>query len=103
MIIYQVDCTVPNDVETEWREWMMNEHISDVMNTEMFESFTMHRVVKPVLENHTVYSIQYATDSIGNYERYRLDFAPVLQQAHKAKFGDAITAERCVMETIGNG
>ena len=38
--------------------------------------------------------------AIDDYEQYRKDFAPVLQAAHNAKYGDEILVERIVMEEI---
>lgn len=97
MIIYQVLCTIPNDVAQEWREWMMQEHIADVMNTEMFIRYSMSLVLKPEQEDGVRYCIQYVANSLDEYERYRTEFAPVLQLAVRAKFGDSIEIERMVM------
>lgn len=99
MIIYHVLCTVPDDIAEEWRSWMLGEHIADVMNTEMFSAYNLFEVVKPVLDTAKQFCIQYNAHSIEHYERYRMDFAPVLQLAHKAKYGDSITVERMVMTT----
>ncbi len=100
MIIYQVLCTVPRSVEDEWRHWMMREHIRDVMNTEMFERVHIARVLKPEHPSDVQYCIQYYAPTLAHYEQYRMDFAPVLQAAHNAKYGGTITVERTVMETI---
>lgn len=99
MVIYQVLCTVPNDIEQDWREWMLDEHIRDVMNTEMFTQFRMSKVLKPTANSATQYCIQYYAQSMEDYEQYRKDFAPVLQAAHNAKYGNQISVERVVMES----
>ena len=100
MIIYQVVCTVPVEIEQEWKEWMLGEHIRDVMNTELFYAYRLSRVVKPALDTATMYSIQYLAHTLADYERYRLDFADVLQAAAKAKFGSEILIERAVLEML---
>lgn len=100
MIIYQVLCTVPQAIEEEWRQWMMHEHIRDVMNTEMFDSVRIARILKPEHPSGVRYCIQYYAPSWERYEQYRTDFAPVLQAAHNAKYGGMIEIERTVMETI---
>jgi len=100
MIIYQVLCTMPPSVEDEWRQWMMREHIRDVMNTELFERVHIARVLKPEHPSGVQYCIQYHAPTLAHYEQYRMDFAPVLQAAHKAKYGGIIEIERTVMETL---
>jgi hypothetical protein len=100
MIIYQVLCTVPRSVEHEWRLWMLQEHIRDVMNTELFERVHIARILKPAHPSDVQYCIQYYAPTLAHYEQYRQDFAPVLQAAHNAKYGGLIQIERTVMETI---
>jgi hypothetical protein len=100
MITYQVVCTVPEEIEVEWRDWMLEEHIRDVMNTEMFSEYTLQRVVRPHPENTVQYVIRYKADSWQKIEQYRADYAPVLQAAHNAKYGSAIEVERCILEDV---
>lgn len=100
MIIYQVLCTIPRDIEHEWRQWMLSEHIRDVMNTEMFSDVHIARIFKPAHAETVQYCIQYYAPTMEHYEQYRKDFAPVLQAAHNAKYGGLIGIERTVMETI---
>ncbi|MCS6999825.1 MAG: DUF4286 family protein [Bacteroidota bacterium] len=100
MIIYQVLCTVPRSLEEEWRLWMMEEHIRDVMNTEMFDEVHIARVLKPEHPTAVRYCIQYYAPTVEHYEQYRKDFAPVLQAAHNAKYGGMVEIERTVMEIV---
>ena len=100
MITYQVLCTVPEDIEHEWRDWMLSEHIKDVMDTEMFVEYSLQRVIKPHPDHITQYAIRYRADSWDKIEQYRKDFAPVLQAAHNAKYGSAISVERSVLEDV---
>jgi hypothetical protein len=100
MITYQVVCTVPEDIEHEWRDWMLEEHIRDVMGTEMFTEYSLQRVVKPHPEQTVQYSIRYRAESWEKIEQYRSDFAPVLQAAHNAKYGSSITVERSILEDV---
>ncbi|MCX7930219.1 MAG: DUF4286 family protein [Chlorobi bacterium] len=99
MIIYQVLCTVPVAFEDEWITWMMDEHIRDVVNTEMFTHVDVARVMEPACEGAVQYCVQYYCPSLELYEQYRKDFAPVLQAAHNARYGGVVTIERMVMET----
>lgn len=100
MITYQVVCTVPEDIEPEWRDWMLDEHIRDVMDTEMFTEYLLQRVIKPHPDGTVRYSIRYRADSWEKIEQYRNDFAPVLQAAHNAKYGSSISVERSILEDV---
>ena len=100
MISYQVLCSVPHELEDEWIQWMLGEHIRDVMNTEMFYDYTIHKVLKPEQEGITDYCIRYDAESFARFDQYRQDFAPVLQAASKAKFGERIAISRIVMEKL---
>ena len=100
MIIYQVFCTVPSDIESDWRTWMLEEHIKDVLDTEMFTGYKLSKVIKPEVENATRFCIQYFARTEEDYEQYRRDFAPVLQAAHNAKYGTQIAVDRTVMSVI---
>jgi hypothetical protein len=39
MIVYNVTVSVKNSIVKEWLEWMKNEHIPELMNTEYFSSY----------------------------------------------------------------
>jgi hypothetical protein len=46
------------------------------------------------------YAIQYTASSMEEYERYKQNFAPALQQKTKDKFGDQVLAFRSLLEVI---
>ena len=95
MITYQVEVTVPNALVDQWVDYMTSQHIADVVNTGLFLTAHLIKVVDP-----TVFRVRYACRSIDDLETYRSEYAPALQAHHTEKFGTAVTAVRSVTEDL---
>ncbi len=100
MIIYQVEVTVPRDLVEQWLEYMTSHHIDDVVNTGLFTSSELVRVVDPSSDDQTVFRVRYACESHEKLARYRSDFAPALMADHTQIFGDRVSAVRTVTEQV---
>lgn len=98
MIIYQVEVSVPQDLVGQWLEYMTSHHIDDVVNTGMFVSSELTRVVDPASADHTVFRVRYSCESHDKLTRYRSEFAPDLMADHTRIFGDRVSAVRTVTE-----
>ncbi len=102
MLLYNVTVSVDPRIESEWLRWMKNEHIPEVIATGMF---TMHRICRlvqpePQPEEGVTYAVQYYCDSQEQLNRYFQEYAPALQQAHTAKYGQHTAAFRTVLEIV---
>ena len=100
MILYMVSVVVPNNRAEEWESWMTNKHIADVVAASKFISATLLRVIEPESTTHTRFSVQYLAENLEQYEDYRINFAPKLQQEHTAIFGTSVSASREVLKQI---
>jgi hypothetical protein len=101
MIIYNVTINVEDDVNNEWRQWMQEVHIPEVMHTGMFVDFSFSRLLtRQEDETGTTYVIQYLCESMEKYEVYVQHFAPALQAKTQQKFGSKYIAFRTLMEKI---
>ena len=100
MIIYQVEVTVPKDLVEQWLDYMTSHHIDDVVNTGMFISSELVRVVDPSSDDHVVFRVRYTCDSNDKLTRYRSEFAPALMADHTRIFGDRVSAVRTVTEKV---
>lgn len=99
MILYNVTVIVEDIVHDEWIEWMKNKHVPDVMQTGIFNSFKICRVLDSPNEGNT-YSFQYFCDSMEDINRYQREFAPALQSEHTERYKDRFVAFRTVMEVL---
>ena len=103
MILYNVTINVEDQLHDEWLDWMLNEHIPKVMQTGMFRSYKMFRIIGRLPEETgTTYSIQYFADTLDKYDIYREVYAPTLQQQSLDRFGAANMpmAFRTVLEEV---
>lgn len=98
MIVYNVTVNVENDIREEWLKWMKEIHIPDVMKTGCFFESKIFKILVNE-ESGTSFSIQYSCHTMQQYEKYKAEFAPKLQQDVKIKFADKFVAFRTLLET----
>ncbi len=99
MILYNVTCNIPEEIETEWLNWMKTEHIPEVMNTQLFLSYKIFKLLTEAEGNEGVnYAIQYFTEHIEKYEIYVRDFGPKLKAKTYSKYGDKVLAFRTLLK-----
>lgn len=100
MLIYNVTIQVEKEIAAQWLQWLMHEHIPDVMNT---GCFVHHQIVKllDVDESDAVtYAIQYHADNREILDKYLNDHSPALRKQGTEKWGDRFVAFRTIMEVI---
>ncbi len=100
MILYNVTVGIDSDVEQEWIQWMLEEHIPKVMGTKMFISYEMYKVLSHEAEGAS-YSIQYKAESMDQLDMYLNGPGPTLIKEHIDKFKDKHVAFRTVLEKVG--
>ncbi len=99
MFIYNVTVNIADEIHYKWLGWMQEVHIPDVMKTGCFIDSQILKVLYVEDEGHT-YSIQYKFLEMGDIEKYQKEFAPGLQAAHKAMFGEKYAAFRTILQII---
>jgi len=101
MIIYNVTINVEDDIHEAWLDWMLQQHIPDVMATNMFLAYKIMRIIsRQEDETGQTYAIQYQTESIDKYNQYQQEFAPTLQADTQKKFGGKFVAFRTLLEDL---
>ena len=101
MIIYNVTINVEDDIHEAWLEWMLEQHIPDVMATNMFLAYKIMRIIsRQEDETGQTYAIQYQTESIDKYNQYQQEFAPALQAETQKKFVGKFVAFRTLLEDL---
>jgi len=99
MIIYNVTISIESDIEQEWIKWMKETHIPDVLDTGLFKSSNMYKIIPLEIEENT-YCIQYSCDSIKEYNLYQEKYAKELQEKHTSRYKEKFIAFRTLLETI---
>ena len=100
MIIYNVTVNIEESVQKEWLAWMKKTHIPEVINTGMFVSAKMSKILVEEQMGGVTYSIQYSCESKSKLDQYQEKFAPKLQQEHTRKFQGKFVTFRTLLEVL---
>ena len=93
MLLYSVTVFIDEDIEDQWYEWMIRQHIPDVMKTGHFISAEMSRILEPET-SRPAYRIEYRCANAAAYRAYAADHAPALQAEHSQRFAGRFEASR---------
>lgn len=99
MIIYNVTCNVEQEISDEWLKWMIEIHIPEVMDTGIFVSVQINKVLS-IDDSGETYAIVYSCESMKDLHKYQVKFAPMLQQKHTDRYGTKVVAFRTLLEEI---
>jgi hypothetical protein len=100
MLLYNVTIGIDKEVEKEWLEWMQTEHVLDVINTGMFTSAKIYKVLHESDEGTVSYSVQYFAETLSHVERYLEEFAPALREESNKRFANRQVAFRTLLEEV---
>ncbi len=100
MFLYNVTVGVDKSIEQEWLQWMKTEHILDVLNTGMFVTAKIYKVLHETEEGTVSYSTQYFAESISHVEKYLEEFAPALREEVNKRFAGKHVAFRTLLEEV---
>ena len=92
---YMVFVQVDEAIQTEWRRWMRDIHIPDVMKTGAFV-----RVEFDYDPEQNTHLICYHCKDAAALGRYFREHAPELQQAHTRRYAGRFRARRYVMHPL---
>ena len=100
MIIYNVTIKVEQSIADQWLQWLLNEHIPDIMQTGCFSSHKVVRLLEVDESEGPTYAIQYHADSKADYNRYIEMHATTMRQKSVDKWGNRFIAFRSVMQVV---
>lgn len=100
MLIYNVTISVDEEVHEDWKLWMLQHHIPDMLATKKFSAAKMCRVLSGEHDNGCTYSVQYTTPSRTTLEEYYQQYAPQLRKEGHRLFPGKFVAFRTELELI---
>lgn len=100
MFIYNVSIKVTHTICKDWVQWMKEEHIPEVMDTECFVKFTFAQLVEIDEEDGITFSCQYYAQSKADYNRYIELHSERLRNAGIEKWGNQFIAFRTLMQVV---
>ena len=102
MILYNITVSVNSECTKEWLEYMINEHIPEVMNTGYFRDYKLCRVQGDEQGGET-YAVQYLAFSADAFNAYNTNCAPAIQADFHKKWGSKATAFRTILPVLFEG
>lgn len=100
MLLYNVTIGIDPQAEKEWLVYMKEKHIPSVMDTGMFVSSKMYRVLHDSDDGTISYSIQYFAANLDNVQQYLENFAPRLVEEHRRMFQNRHVAFRTLLQEV---
>lgn len=100
MLLYNVTVGIDQDSEDEWLRYMKENHIKAVMNTGMFVSHKMYKVLHDTEDGTISYSIQYFARDIADIQQYLDRYAPALIEEHRKMFHNRHVTFMTLLEEV---
>ncbi len=102
MYIYNVTVKINPTIQKAWLVWMQEEHIPEVLATEMFTDARLSLLVEPVNadDDGITYVVQYFAESKSLYNAYIEKHAATLREKGYAKFGNQFIAFRSLLQIL---
>jgi hypothetical protein len=100
MIIYNVTIKVEQTIADAWLNWLLNEHIPEVLKTNCFTDYKVVRLLEVDDSEGPTYAIQYHAASKADYNRYIEQYADQMRRKSFGKWGDRFIAFRSVMQVV---
>jgi len=98
MFIYNVTTSIDKNIEDEWKRWMIEEHIPNVLNTRLFTGFKFYKVLSHDDPSTCSYCTMYGTGAIDNFVKYLNEHAPTLRKEVDDKFAGKYASFRTLLE-----
>lgn len=100
MFIYNVTVKINNTILDEWLKWQREEHIPEIMATNLFNEYKCFRLLEQDDAEGTTFVFQYYTPDRKNYDAYIQEFAPMLRKKAFTKWGDRFIAFRSLLQLV---
>lgn len=100
MIIYNITTLVSWAIHDDWREWLLNEYIPELMETELFSHFQVVRLMEVNEDEGPTYAVQLYLKNTSDFQYYRHKHLRKFQQKEKDAWGDYATSFASLMEVI---
>ena len=99
MIIYNITCSVENEILEDWLIWIEKVHIPEILETKLFFEASINKVIS-VNDSDCTYAISYSCESIKKLHEYQVKYSKKLQRKHSNRYGEKVLTFRTILETI---
>jgi hypothetical protein len=100
MIIYNITTLVSWPIHEDWKDWLMNEFIPGLMETQLFSHYQVVRLLEVNEDEGPTYAVQLYLKNTTDFNLYRDKHLRDFQQKEKEAWGDYATSFASLMEVI---
>lgn len=100
MLIYNVTIKINNSILDEWMKWQMEEHIPEIMSTQLFKEYKCFRLLDQDDSEGPTFIFQYYTADRKNYDQYIQEYAPLFREKALKKWGNGFIAFRSLLQSV---
>jgi hypothetical protein len=100
MFIYNVTTSVNHDVHASWLQWMLDEHLPEVLGTGCFEKHQLVRLQDIDETEGPTYAVQYYAPSLLKYNQYQELYGNEFRKKITERWGNSITSFRTLMKVV---
>src|SRR5829696_4729303 len=100
MIIYNITTLVSWPIHDEWKEWLMNEYIPELLSTKLFSDFQLVRLMEVNEDEGPTYALQLYLKNAADFNTYRDEYLELFLNKEKSACGDYTTSFASLMEGI---
>ena len=100
MIIYNMTIKVEQQIADAWLQWLLDEHIPDVLATKCFTDYKVVRLLEVDDSEGPTYAIQYQAESKADYNRYIEQHATAIRKKSFEKWSNQFIAFNSVMQVV---
>ena len=100
MYIYNVTVKVERAIADEWLQWMIHEHIPEILSTGCFRDAKLMQILEIDDAEGPTYATQYFAATEDDYRKYLSDFTPAMRQKGIDKWGNQFIAFRTLMKSV---
>lgn len=100
MIIYNITTLVSWPIHEDWRDWLINEFIPELMETKLFSHYQVVRLMEVNEDEGPTYAVQLYLRNTSDFYSYRDKHLRHFQKKEKDAWGDYATSFASLMEVI---
>jgi hypothetical protein len=100
MLIYNVTTSVEAGIHEDWLQWMLDEHLPEVLGTGCFEKHQLVRLLDVDETEGPTYAVQYYASSRTKYNQYQERYGNDLRKKVLDRWGGSVISFRTLMEVV---
>lgn len=100
MIIYNITTKVAHPIVADWQDWMRQDYMPGLLETGLFQSCRMHRLLDQEDEEGETFVVQCEAKNRQDYELFAQAHAETLRQRGYERFGNLFISFHTLMETL---